>query len=149
MAEHDIAHNFMTFNTCYKDTGLFGVYLTCPDNKLDDAMFYTLENMVRLCHDVSDEEVERAKTQLKAQANMQLDSFSNTCEDIGRQMLTYGRRLSLAETNVRIDNITTDDIRSAADKLINDEDIALAAVGPPHELPDYNWLRRRTYWVRY
>lgn len=149
MAEHDVAHNFMTFNTCYKDTGLFGVYLTCPDNKIDDAMFYTLENMVRLCHDVSDEEVERAKTQLKAQANMQLDSFSNTCEDIGRQMLTYGRRLSLAETNVRIDNITTEDIRSAADKLINDEDIALAAVGPLHELPDYNWLRRRTYWVRY
>lgn len=40
--------------------------MVCPDNKLDDAMWYTLDNMVRLCHNVTDDEVERAKTQLKA-----------------------------------------------------------------------------------
>lgn len=57
VAEHELAHSFSTFNTSYKDTGLFGVYLVAPDNKLDDAMFYTLNNLVRLCHDVSDEEV--------------------------------------------------------------------------------------------
>ena len=50
---------------CVQDTGLFGVYLVCPDNKLDDAMYFTLDNLVRLCHNVTDEEVVRAKTQLK------------------------------------------------------------------------------------
>ena len=48
----------MTFNTCYKDTGLFGIYLVCADTKkLDDAIGYTMDNLVRLCHNVSDEEV--------------------------------------------------------------------------------------------
>lgn len=149
VAEEGLAHSYMTFNTCYKDTGLFGIYLVCPDNKLDDAMWHTLDNFVRLCHNVTDEEVARAKTQLKAVMLMQLDSFSNIAEDIGRQMLTYGRRMSNAELFARIDAITTDDIKATANKFINDEDHALAAVGPIYELPDYNWIRRRSYWHRY
>lgn len=148
-SDHELGHSFTTFNTSYKDTGLFGVYLVAPDNKLDDAMWYTLDNMVRLCHNVTDQEVERAKTQLKASMLMQLDSFSNVAEDIGRQVLTYGRRMSSAETFARIDAITTDDIKRTANKVINDEDHALAAIGPIFELPDYNWIRRRSYWHRY
>ena len=149
MAEGDIAHSFSTFNTSYKDTGLFGVYLVCPDNKLDDALWHILDNLVRLCYNVTDAEVERAKTQLKAQMILQLDSFSSTCEDIGRQVLTYGRRMSTLETFARIDAITTADVKTTANKFINDEDHALAAVGPIFELPDYNFIRRRSYWHRY
>uniref|UniRef100_A0A7S0STA1 mitochondrial processing peptidase n=1 Tax=Chromulina nebulosa TaxID=96789 RepID=A0A7S0STA1_9STRA len=149
IAEGEFAHSFVTFNTCYKDTGLFGVYLVAPDNKLDDLMWYTMDNLVRLCHEVTDEEVERAKVQLKANLLTQLDNFSSITEDIGRQILTYGRRVSTAETFARIDSLTTKDIRSTANHFINDEDHALAAVGPIFELPDYNWIRRRSYWHRY
>lgn len=149
VAEIELAHSYMTFNTCYKDTGLFGIYMVCPDNKLDDMMWHTLDNMVRLCHNVTDEEVDRAKTQLKAAMLMQMDSFSNVAEDIGRQMLTYGRRMSNAEVFARIDAITTADVKATANRVINDEDHALAAIGPIFELPDYNWIRRRSYWHRY
>lgn len=149
VSDLELAHSYMTFNTCYKDTGLFGVYMVCPDNKLDDMMWYTLDNLVRLCHNVTDEEVDRAKTQLKAAMIMQLDSFSNVAEDIGRQMLTYGRRMTNAEMFARIDALTTADVKATANHIINDEDHALAAIGPIFELPDYNWIRRRSYWHRY
>jgi hypothetical protein len=35
-------------------------------------MWFTLDNLIRLCHQVTDEEVIRAKTQLKANMMMQL-----------------------------------------------------------------------------
>ena len=118
-------------------------------HKVQDLMWYTLEAMVRLCHDVGDDEVQRAKGQLKANLMMSLDGSANICEDIGRQMLTYGRRLTPAEIFLRIDNVDTAAVKAAANTFINDQDPAMAAIGPVHELPDYNWMRRRTYWLRY
>jgi len=149
IAEAEVAHSISTFNTCYKDTGLFGVYAVAEDNKLDDLMWYITSNLVRLVHKTSDEEVERAKTQLKAAMLMGLDGNAQVAEDIGRQLLTYGRRMTPAEIFSRIDAITTDDVKATAGRVINDQDHALAAVGGIHELPDYNWIRRRSYWLRY
>ena len=149
VAELELAHSVSSFNTCYKDTGLFGVYSVCEPHKVQDLMWYTLEAMVRLVHDVTEEEGERAKGQLKAQLMMSLDGSANTCEDIGRQMLTYGRRLTPAEIFVRIDNTDLASVKAAANTYINDQDPVASAIGPVHEMPDYNWLRRRTYWLRY
>lgn len=149
VAQHELAHSISTFNTCYKDTGLFGIYAVAPDNKLDDLMWYVMSNLVRMVHSPSVEEVERAKVNLKATMLMGLDGHSNVAEDIGRQLLTYGRRMTAAEVFSRIDAITVDDIKATAAKVINDQEHALAAVGGIHELPDYNWIRRHSYYLRY
>ena len=136
----------MSFNSCYKDTGLFGVYGIAEGEQLNDLMFHVTEGMVRLCHRVTDEEVERARTQLKATMLAHLDSTANVCEDIGRQMLTYNRRMTPAEIFARIDAVDVAAVKAAAGTFIHDQDVAVAASGPIYELPDYNWLRRRTYW---
>lgn len=148
-SEFNLCQSFMSFNTCYKDTGLFGVYMVAPDNKLDDSMWYILDSMVRMCHTITEDEVERAKVQLKANILMNLDTHAQVAEDIGRQMLVYGRRMSPAEIFARINAVTLEDIQATANTFINDEDHALAAVGPIFELPDYNWIRRRSFWNRY
>merc|ERR1712232_1440611 len=129
IAVNEAAHSISTFNTCYKDTGLFGIYAVAPDNKLDELMWHVMNNLVRLVHTPSDEEVERAKVNLKATMLMALDGHSNITEDIGRQLLTYGRRMTAAEIFSRIDAVTTNDIKATAAKFINDQDHALAAVG--------------------
>jgi len=80
---------------------------------------------------------------------MQLDGSASTCEEIGRHLLTYGRRISPAEVFARIDAVDVDSINACARTFIDDQDPAVAAVGAVHELPDYNWWRRHTYWLRY
>jgi len=149
VAEQELANAMSAFNTCYKDTGLFGIYAVVPDKKVDDFCWTLMNNLVRLCYHVSDEEVERAKLSLKATMLMGLDGHNNVAEDIGRQLLTYGRRMTPAEVFSRIDAIESSDIKATASKFIRDQDHALSAVGGIHELPDYNWFRRHSYWIRY
>ena len=54
---------------------------------------------------------------------MQLDGSSPVCEDIGRQLLTYGRRLTPAEIFACIDAVDVSAVKSAADAVINDKDM--------------------------
>ena len=128
---------------------MFGVYFIAEDNKLDDSIWNVLHELVRLCHDVTDEELKRAKVQLKASMLSNVDSNGGIVADIGRQMFTHERRMTLEESFSSVDNVSLEQLKSTAHRFINDEDHALAAVGPIFELPDYNWIRRRSFWHRY
>merc|ERR550532_2197289 len=59
----------------------------------------------------TDEEIERAKRSLKTNLMLQLDGYQQICEEIGRQMLCYGRRVPLSEMTRRIDLLTPQQIR--------------------------------------
>lgn len=74
---------------------------------------------------------------------------AGVAEEIGRQQLAYGRRLSKAELFARIDAIDAETIKAVAERFIYDQDVAIAALGDTQNLPDYTWFRRRTYWLRY
>lgn len=148
-ANDELCHSYMSYNTCYKDTGLFGIYFVAEPKKVQDMAWNAMNAMVRMCHQLTEDEVERAKTQCKANMLLQLDGTSAICEEIGRQMLTYNRRMSPAEIFARIDAVNIETVTETAKEFINDEDPVVSAVGNTHELPDYNWFRRRTFYLRY
>ena len=65
-------------------------------------------------------------------------------------MLTYGRRMSLAETFARIDGIEAADIKRVTEKVIWDQEIAFAGMGNNLKyVGDMSHLRRGTYWNVY
>ncbi|GAA0168745.1 metalloprotease [Lithospermum erythrorhizon] len=146
---NELAESMMAFNTNYKDTGLFGVYAIAPPEYLDDLAYVIMNSLSKMCYRVSDEDVTRARNQLKSSLLLHIDGTSPVAEDIGRQLLTYGRRIPYAELFARIDAVDASTVKRVANRFIFDKDIALAAVGPIQKLPDYNWFRRRTFMLRY
>jgi len=149
IATDDLAHSVSTFNTLYSDTGLFGVYATCEKYGQNELMFEITRAITSLCYNLEQELLDEAKNQLKMSLLSQFDGSTAICEDIGRQMLTYGRRMHPLEALARVDAVDINAVKAAANRFFYDRDHALAAIGPIYELPDYNWIRRHSYWLRY
>ncbi|EAY89022.1 hypothetical protein OsI_10505 [Oryza sativa Indica Group] len=149
VAINDIAESIMAFNTNYKDTGLFGVYAVAKPDCLDDLAFAIMQEISKLSYRVTEEDVIRARNQLKSSIQLHLDGSTAVVEDIGRQLLIYGRRIPIPELFARIDAVDASTVKRVANRFIFDQDIAIAAMGPIQGLPDYNWFRRRTYMLRY
>lgn len=71
--------------------------------EIQDFVYNVQREWMRLCTTVTEKEVDRAKNILKTNMLLQLDGTTAICEDIGRQMLCYNRRIPLHELEARID----------------------------------------------
>ncbi len=92
-----------------------------------------------------DKDVKHAKIALKATMLMKLDGNTNFCKDIGRQLLTYGQRLTLTKIFLRIKELMADNMRVVAHGVFHNRDHAMAAVGGIKGLLSYKWIRNNSY----
>ncbi|KAI1890870.1 hypothetical protein AGOR_G00158050 [Albula goreensis] len=146
--EGKLCHSFQAFHSSYSDTGLLGIYFVADKHHIEDMMHWAQNQWMNLCTTVTDSDVARAKNLLKASLVGQLDGTTPVCEDIGRHILDYGRRIPLAEWDERINAVTPKMVREVCTKYIYDKCPAISAVGPIEQLPDYNRIRSAMYWLR-
>lgn len=136
ISEHGLANSYMSFSTSYSDTGLWGIYLTTENlMNLDDLTHFTLKEWTRMSVAPTTVEVERAKSQLKASLLLTLDGTTAIAEDIGRQIVTSGRRLSPKQIENAIDAVTPAEIQRVAQKYVWDKDVSLLLTSP-----SFSWL---------
>ncbi|TDL22095.1 hypothetical protein BD410DRAFT_788778 [Rickenella mellea] len=145
VASNNLANSFMSFSTSYSDTGLWGIYLVSENiMNLDDLTHFTLREWTRMSVGPTSNEVERAKSQLKASLLLSLDGTTAIAEDIGRQLVTSGRRMTPKQIENAVDAVSVADIQRVAKTYLWDKDIAIAAVGRVEGLLDYNRIRADT-----
>lgn len=147
-ADHGGCKSISTFQTLYSDTGLFGVYFVAkPESysRIEDLTWHIMYEIVRNCYEVGEQDLNRAKMAMKSAMLCSLDDTTSIAEDIGRQMLTYNRRIPLNEMVARIEAVDEEAIKRVAMKYIFDREMSVATFGRTSQLPDYNWIRRRNY----
>ncbi|OZJ02824.1 hypothetical protein BZG36_04345 [Bifiguratus adelaidae] len=150
VSKNQLANSFMSFNTSYTDTGLWGIYMVTENkDQIDDLVHFTQAEWARLSISVTEGEVERAKQQLKASLLLGLDGTTAVAEDIGRQMVTTGKRLSPQEVEAAVNAVTVKDVRRVAGEYLWDKEVAVVGGGPIECLTDYNRVRGNMSYNRY
>jgi len=100
------------------------------------------EEATRLADGLTEIELNRAKTQMKAGLLMSLESTSVRCEQLAQHLLIYGTPFDPPEVVRRIEAVDGAAIRRVVDRW-RSAPPTLTALGPLSRLEDFDRLRAR------
>mmetsp|Transcript_17905 Transcript_17905/g.49614 ORF Transcript_17905/g.49614 Transcript_17905/m.49614 type:complete len:603 (-) Transcript_17905:264-2072(-) len=136
------------FTTFADEGGLFGVSASTPvANKVPELVTILADQLASVAiHPVGEVELSRARNMLKCNVLAQLESRLILFEDMGRQVLTYGKREEAAKTCRKIESVTAGDIQKLAREMLQNHPPTLVATGSHLDrVPDYDEVSR---WFR-
>lgn len=131
-----------SFNWSMVDSGIFGIYAGTDPDRAEELVPVICGEVGRLADTLTEEEVARARAQLKASQLMSLESTTNRAEQVGTQLLVFGRTIPPAEIAARIDGVSLEAVRRCARTIFGSRP-TLAAIGPTGRLEPYDALCRR------
>jgi len=129
-----------SFNSIFSDSSLLGVYVTSRASKAAQLVDVLIREILRTTGPVDPVELTRAKNQLKSTVLMQLESRLFKLEDVGRQVLTYGRVVPSIEICSQIDRVTAEDVQRVAKKALSTVP-SVAAFGDLTHVPRYETIQ--------
>lgn len=145
IAVHDLAKSIAPFSLNYSDTGLLGIYSVHESGSTEEGIRVICENFLRHTHNCHVEDLEEAKRKLQLASFSFNDGTTALCEDIGKQMLMYGRRIHPLETLLRIEEVDMAALNRVGRRFFCDTEPVVAAVGLVSEVQPYEWWQRKPY----
>jgi predicted Zn-dependent peptidase len=137
-----LAYSVFSFASCYNDTGLLGIYAGTGEKETAELIPVVCDEFLKLIDRPGEEELARARAQLKTSLMMALESCFAQSEELARQLLIFGRRIPQDEIIAKIDAVDEAAIRRVGRRLLGGIP-TLTALGPLAQLPDLESVRRR------
>ncbi|MEE8271688.1 MAG: pitrilysin family protein [Alphaproteobacteria bacterium] len=137
-----LVYSIYSFTSFYQVVGLFGIYAGTGGGEAAELVPVLCDEITKVTADATEDEVVRARAQLKASLLMGLESTSARCEQLGQQMLIFGRQVPVREVVDAVDAVDAAAVRRTAGRLLQHPP-TLAALGPIHGLESYDRIVRR------
>ncbi|HLJ71308.1 MAG TPA: pitrilysin family protein [Roseiarcus sp.] len=137
-----LAYSIYAFHWAYSDSGLMGFYAGTSPADAGALMEAALDCLAEASHSLSEEEVHRAKAQMKVSLLAALESSGARAQQLARHILIYGRPLTVEEMTARIDRLTVADIRKAGAAMLRSAP-TVTAIGRVKKVLDQDRVARR------
>jgi predicted Zn-dependent peptidase len=138
-----LCYSIHTFGSSYADTGLFGVYAGTSAKDASELVSVIAGEMKSLAAGAGEDEVVRARAQIKSGLLMGMEQASARCEQMAGQYLIYGRLIDTRELIAKINAIDTRAVSRIAAKILASGPLTLAALGPMGPLGSYDAIAQR------
>jgi len=132
-----LAYSIHSYASHYADCGLFGIYAGTGDKELAELMPVLCQEIRRLADSLEESEIARARNQLKAAILMSLESTGARAEQLGEQVLIYGRPIPVAEIVQRVEAVDVAAVARVARRIFSGRP-SLAAIGPLRRMIAYD-----------
>lgn len=131
------AYSVYAFNSSLADTGLVSIYAGTGPEFAGELLPIAAKEMKSLTAKVPADEIERAKAQLKSGLYMSLESTSSRMEQIGRQLLIFGKPIPVAELVAKVDVVDEAAVNRVAARLLASP-LSFAGIGEVSVLPEFD-----------
>ena len=128
-----LCYSISAFHWGYRETGLFGIHAATGEDDLARMMPAIADSIARTIVTVTEEEIGRAKAQMRASLLMSLESPATRASQIARQILVWGRPLATADTLAKIEAVDSAAIGRVI-RRVTASAPTVSAIGPIGEL---------------
>ena len=137
-----LVYSVYSFTSAYRDGGLFGIYAGTGEAEVAELIPVLCGELGKLGEVVSEAEIARARSQLKASILMSRESTSGRCEQLAQQLLLYGRPLPAAEMVEKIEAVDAAAITTLAGRLLTSRP-TFTILGPVGRVESFDRLCAR------
>ncbi|MEO5338088.1 MAG: insulinase family protein [Magnetospirillum sp. WYHS-4] len=137
-----LVYSIYSFLSSYVDGGLFGIYAGTGEGEVEELIPIVCDEIKKVADELREEEVVRARAQLKASILMGRESTSSRCEQLARQMIVFGRPLPVPEVIANIEAVDGAAVRQAARRIFASPP-TFAALGPIGKVEGYDKVVER------
>jgi len=129
-----MAYAVYSFTGQYTDTGLVGIYLGTREDNLAACVEIAAEQVADIAAgNLRDQELERAKENVKGRIMLSMESTSNRMSRLGKSLITDTELLSFDRIIAEIDAVEPEAVSELAGLLLAPERLSAACVGPSEE----------------
>ena len=126
-----MAYSVYSFASQYTDTGLVGVYLGTREENLSPCLEITGEQLADIAAgNLRDEEISRAKENLKGRIMLSMESTSNRMSRLGKALVTDTELLSFERIIAEIEAVEPEEVSELASLLFAPERLSISGIGP-------------------
>ena len=128
--EHGLVYSVYSYNASYIDTGAFIVSAALsPDNVYEVLKLISQEVRGMFAQRITEEQLGKAKEQLKSSFLLSLESASSRMNSIGRSLLMLNRIVTPDELVAKIDAVNMDAFYRVCDTIFKMDQMSISLVG--------------------